>query len=130
MISRRRLRLVITLLLPLLALRALLPTGYMVATDGGVLRIVPCDAGIAAHSAAAAGHGHHHQHHHGDPDPQPTGGLDCPFALAAVHAPPPPLVSGVPVPVPHFTFVSRTSEQLPPGTGPPRQANARAPPLS
>ncbi len=129
-ISRRRLHLVIALLLPLLALRTLVPAGYMVTAADGGLRIVICDAGFAGGNTPAHHHGDHHGHQHGGTDPQPSGGEHCPFAHAAVNAPPPLLVSGALVPLLQVTFTSRSSEQLPPATGPPRQTSARAPPLS
>lgn len=126
MMSRRRLQLLILLL----ALRTLVPAGYMVSVTDGGLRIVFCDAGFAGWKAPAADHhAGHHDHQHGT-DPQPGGGEDCPFAHAAVNAPPPLLVSGGLVPLPQISFTSRSSEHLPPATGPPRQTSARAPPLS
>lgn len=142
MTSRRRLRLLIVLLLPLLAVRALLPDGYMLATGSGQLRMVLCDAGLTGWRSPAPAdqqhdpHQHHdsHQHHdqnqHDDGDDSPTVGENCPFALAAVHAPAPHLLTGVATPAPEFRFLSRYADQLPPATGPPRQASARAPPVS
>lgn len=136
MTSRRRLRLLITLL-PLLAARALLPDGYMVATVSGQLRVVICDAGFAGRNVPAAPdqHLHHDQHqHHGlhqhDEDQVPTVGENCPFALSAVHAPPPHLLAEAATFLPQPGFVSRYADQLPPPTGPPRQTSARAPPGS
>jgi Protein of unknown function (DUF2946) len=130
-ISRRRLRLLIALLLPLLAVRVLLPDGYMVSTESGNLRVVICPAGLGGLNPSKLP-GQHHQHHHqqDDADQSPTIGEDCPFAHAAIHAPPPQLLAGVVTPVPEFRFVSRYLDQLPHPTGPPRQTSARAPPVS
>lgn len=120
MMSRRRLRLLIALLLPLMALRALLPAGYMVAAESGELAIVLCSDGLAAWGTHALPDPHH------DGGQQPTG-EDCPFANATFHAPAPHLLTSA-APVPEFRFASVTSTQLPPSTGPPRQTGARAPP--
>jgi hypothetical protein len=64
MMTRRHLRLVLALLLPLLAVRALLPDGYMVTTESGKLRMIICSAGFAGWkpSTLPAEHQHEHQH--------------------------------------------------------------------
>lgn len=121
MMSRRRLRLVIALLLPLMALRALLPAGYMVAAESGELGIVLCSDGLAAWGTHAPSDPEH------DDKRQPAG-EDCAFANATFNAPVPHLLTSVAAPVPEFRFASVTSTQLPPATGPPRQTGARAPP--
>jgi hypothetical protein len=116
-ISRRHLRLGIALLLPLLALRALLPAGYMpiAGTDG--VRIVMCSEGVAG-LFTPADDGHH---------PQPSAGEACPFAHAALNAPPPQLSVGF-VPLVQAHFLPFAFRELPPAAGPPRQRGARAPP--
>jgi hypothetical protein len=108
----------IALLLPLLALRALLPAGYMPSADDEGPRMVLCSAGLAAWSAPAG-------------NPQPAHGTardDCPFAHAALNAPPPHLVAAV-VAVPDGRFAARVPGIALPAAGPPRQALARAPPV-
>jgi hypothetical protein len=121
MMSRRRLRLLIALLLPLMALRALLPAGYMVAADPGELRVVMCSDGLAAWGTHALPDQQHEDGH------QPAG-EDCPFANATFNAPATHLLSSVAAPVPELRFASAASAQLPLATGPPRQTGARAPP--
>jgi hypothetical protein len=104
----------------------------MLTTVSGKLRVVICDAGFARSSSPTVPDQHdhdHEQHQHGG-DQSPTVGENCPFALAAVHAPPPHRLAGFATAVPEFRFVSRYAEQLPPTTGPPRQTSARAPPVS
>jgi hypothetical protein len=121
-ISRRHLYLVLTLLMPLLTLRALLPAGYMVAAAGDGARIVLCSEGFAAlHAPADASQ-----------QPQPAGDGDgdgdCAFAHAASSAPPPHYVAGAFIPALEVGFRSAVADALPPATGPPRHAGARAPP--
>jgi hypothetical protein len=118
-ITRRRLHLVLTLLLPLLTLRALLPTGYMVSAAQDGPRIVMCSAGLLAWHAAADDARHQH----------PAAAEDCLFAHAAVSAPPPHYVIGAAIAAPAMQFVAQVSKGLPPATGPPRQTSARAPPF-
>lgn len=73
--TRRRSKL-IWLLLPLLALRGLVPAGFMVDTAHGHLAIVVCPGHIPAAQDSEPGTGHD----------QPS--KLCPFAVAAVSAPP------------------------------------------
>jgi hypothetical protein len=120
-ISRRRLHLVLTLLLPLLTLRALLPAGFMVSAAADGPRIVMCSEGLAAWSAAAEDSRH--------PQPAASGG-DCLFALSAASAPPPQYVASGTVPVLNILFLPTVSGEPPHSTGPPRESGARAPPLS
>lgn len=126
MLSRRHLRLLIGLLLPLLTLRALLPVGYMVAVADGDLGIVMCSDGLPASSIPA---GDAPARHHGS-DPLPDHADDCPFAHATVHAPPPQRLEGPRPPAPESRFVSRSLVHLAPTTGPPRATGARAPPIT
>jgi hypothetical protein len=76
-ITHRHIRLIIALLLPLMVLRAMLPTGFMPVTENGELRIVMCSVGLSTGSTAA------------DADQKlPSNAGDCVFAHAAVDAPP------------------------------------------
>lgn len=118
-ISRHRLYLVLTLLMPLLTLRALLPAGYMVSAAHDGPRIVMCSEGLAALNAPADDSQH--------PQPASADG-DCAFAHAAASAPPPHYIAGAFVPALDVAFLSAVTDSLPPATGPPRQAGARAPP--
>ncbi|MET0281860.1 MAG: DUF2946 family protein [Steroidobacteraceae bacterium] len=125
--SRRRLHLLVTLLLPFMALRAFLPVGYMVAAPAagaGQWGLVMCSEGlfpVTDHAAGAAASGHQQP---GDADHSDH----CPFASAA--APVIPVAATWSVLVASFTlhFISAARDQLPPATGPPRQSPARAPP--
>ena len=118
MISRRNLRLLIALMLPLMVLRGLLPTGYMAAAEGGKLRIVMCSAGlVAGDKSPDTGTGDH----------TVTDPGHCLFAHAATLAPPAQAVLTVATTVLHY-WSSADFRTLPPATGPPRTAAARAPP--
>ncbi len=78
MIRSRRLRLLclLALVLPVLAMRALVPAGFMAASVDGTLQIVLCQPGAMA--------GHHH-HHRAPPDSAPAVEVDptCPYAQSA-----------------------------------------------
>lgn len=115
MITRRRKDLLLALLLPLMVLRALLPAGYMPVAEGGELRIVMCSDGLQTDAGDT------------DNQPAPHGGDDCPFAHAAVHAPPVATIVVADAPHAHQP-VSSLNVELPLTTGPPRQHGARAPP--
>lgn len=123
LISRRRLHLVLTLLLPLMALRALLPAGYMPVSENGELRVVMCSQGLMQPGDPAD-----NGNDRGDGHQLPPNAGECPFAHAMVAAPPVAATLGIAVPAPVLLFVSRTDGQLPPATGPPRRTPARAPP--
>jgi hypothetical protein len=118
--TRRRLYLILTLL-PLLTLRAMLPVGYMVSADGDGPRIVMCSGVLAAADTASDDSRH---------DQLPAAGEDCPFALAAMHAPPPHDVVRVFAPTLQTIFLTQSPDELPPSTGPPRLSGARAPPAT
>lgn len=111
--------LVLTLLMPLLTLRALLPAGYMVSAAGDGPRIVLCSEGLAGWHAAADESRH---------DQLPAAGDNCPFALSGMHAPPPHVAVLGFAPALVSTFLQQPSAELPPATGPPRNSGARAPP--
>jgi hypothetical protein len=84
-ISRRHLHLVIALLLPLMVLRAMLPAGYMPVAENGTLRITMCSDGFQPAATDQSG-----DQRTGNGDHQlPSNSGDCPFANAAVNAPPP-----------------------------------------
>lgn len=77
----RRLHLVLALLLPLMALRALLPAGYMPVSEGGELRIAMCSAGLSAPDSPDGAPA--------DDGQLPAATDSCPFAIAGSMAPPP-----------------------------------------
>lgn len=116
-VTASRRRLLIALLLPVLALRALLPAGFMPVTDGGELRVVMCSEGM---QLSLAGTGGDH------PAGEDSG--TCPFASASFIAPLPQFVVVAATPAPGAGFISFAADDLPPSTGPPRAAAARAPP--
>ena len=117
MISRRRIRGWIALLLPLMLLRALLPAGYMPVAAQDGLHIVMCSDGLADRTAPAPG-----------PDHSPTpDGSHCLFAHAAAFAPPQAAAAIVtPAPVAFSTAPDPVSGST--ATGPPRLHTARGPP--
>jgi hypothetical protein len=114
----------VALLLPLLAMRALLPADYMLAVASGELRIVMCQPGLASWSDAATGMAHQHGKQ------LPDHADECPFAHAVANAPPPHIVRGHVSAAPAAGFRAIRSDHQPPATGPPRQHGARAPPVS
>lgn len=83
MISRRHLHLLIALLLPLMVVRGLLPTGYMPLAENGVLKMALCSDGLQRPSDAGNNDNH----------PLPGSNGDCLFAHAAASAPPPSLLA-------------------------------------
>jgi len=117
-ISRRHIRLVIALLLPLMVLRAMLPAGYMPVAENGELRMVMCSAGLQLPVSNDTEQGKHHS----------TADTPCPFANVLTSAPPVQYVATVIVAAAEFRFTSLTTDTLPPPTGPPRITAARAPP--
>jgi hypothetical protein len=117
-VNASRRRLLIALLLPVLALRVLLPAGFMPLAEGGELRIVMCSEGMQIPGTDS-----------GDGHPQGDDMGKCPFASAGSPAPPSYFVAGA-IAAPLGTqFISLAAEDLPPSTGPPRAAAARAPPF-
>ena len=117
MISRRRIRGWIALLLPLMLLRAMLPAGYMAVAAQDGLQIVMCSDGLVTRPDTAPGQ---------DQSQTPDGG-NCLFAHAATLAPPMGAACCVAAsPITFFAGLDPASES--PGTGPPRLHSARGPP--
>jgi hypothetical protein len=117
-VTASRRRLLIALLLPVLALRVLLPAGFMPVADAGELRIVMCSDGMQLPGTGPGDSGGHPPHEMGK----------CPFASAGFHAPPTQFVATAGMPVLSVQFHSFPAADLPPTTGPPRTSAARAPP--
>lgn len=116
-VTRSRPHHLLILLLPLLALRAMLPTGFMPTPAEGELRLVLCSEGLLPQADDAAGSDH----------PPSTAG-ECPFAQTAFQAPPPQFLVLGTAPLSARAALPPASQWLPPSTGPPRTAGARAPP--
>ena len=106
----------------LLAVRALIPAGFMASASDAGLQLVFCDAGVMAQHA-----GHHHAHHHSQTGA--TTDPDCPYAQSAGPAPLPslPVVASD---VRHAQLVV-PAEAAPVAatSGPPRQQTPRGPPV-
>ena len=114
--TRRWKRHWIALLLPLLALRAMLPAGYMPEAVDGELHIVMCSAGLVVQSEAGT-----------TGDRQSPEGGSCLFAHAASFAPVCAAASSLLAPQsPAFAVPVAAQRQLP--TSPYRFAAARGPP--
>ena len=122
----RRLNKLIWWLLPLLALRGLVPAGFMLDTSHGQLAIVVCPGHIPA--ATPVDHADHAGHFGKEaPDDEQSRSTLCPFALSAGPAPLTSLaavVAGAPVDV--FESVDHQGPELP--FGPARTHHSRAPP--
>jgi len=87
--ARRRQWLLAALVLPVLALRALIPIGYMPVSDRGGLHIDFCPGEAQPPGVLAAQPLAHHHHHHGGADhgtPAPESHAPCLFALSASPA--------------------------------------------
>ncbi len=106
------------LLLLLLALRALVPAGFMATATAHGVEMVFCEPG----AGASAHHAHHHSHGSAaDPN--------CPFAQSAGPAPLPALPALAAAP-PEVNFVHRILPQRTAvASGPPRQQAPRGPPV-
>ena len=120
MIGSRRLRVIIlaALVAPVLALRALIPAGFMAASVDGTWQIVLCQSEFAA--------GAHHHHGPGSG----SGGIDpqCPYAQSAGPA----LIPTIPV-LPaaiamHVEEHPQAATQTRLRFGPVRQQSPRGPP--
>lgn len=126
-------RLLITLLLPLLAVRMLVPAGFMPVVEGGELRLALCPQGMQFHGPGHADADHagadHGGAHHGDTDDAPRADMGkCPFAGVAFAVPPAGFVVAVAMTAPNTLIRSTAAAEFPPSTGPPRATAARAPP--
>jgi hypothetical protein len=128
--SRRHMRMLSLWIVPLLIMRALIPTGFMLSADGGQLQLTFCPAGIyqlpSQQDPAHAGHdsGQGHEGH----DSGGTDGTACPFSLAAsaIIGDVPSLPAGTAAAREEvFDFVSASSA----GVGPIRTDRIRGPPL-
>jgi len=115
-ITRRSRRLWIALLLPLLALRAMLPAGYMPVAADGQLHIVMCSPGLVVQSDSGTDGDH----------PAPEDG-SCLFAHAAGFAPATEVVYSHLAP-PSLSFDIPVAAQRQPTASPYRFAAARGPP--
>ena len=99
----------------LVALRALVPAGFMAAPGRAGPELVFCDT--------AATH-HHHVREHATVD------ASCPFAQSAAPSPPPALPALAAAIVPHVFERLAASAQTALVFGPPRQQSPRGPPES
>lgn len=110
----------VPLVLAMLCLRALVPSGFMLAATQGRLSVVLCDSGSAHHSRG----GHEHPG-------MPHGGSDgtCPFAQSSGPAPVPALaVYGLETIVLVSRLPALAVEQTCLGCGPTRAQTSRGPP--
>ena len=113
---------VAALVLPLLALRALVPSGFMATSVAGSMQMVFCEPG------AMAGHHHHAEHdtgHHSKAVDQ-----TCPFAQSAGPAPLPSLPVLATDAAPHGFALILAVSQTAPAFGPQRQQTPRGPPTA
>lgn len=131
-VTRANQHLLIALLLPVLVFRALLPAGFMPATDGAGFRLVMCSEGMAAMTGHAHDGAHAAGHDHDSPPDDDSGRGDgpCLFALSALTVPPVEFLALRSEPLYLASFTAAPGSTLPPATGPPRQASVRGPPLS
>lgn len=112
------------LVLAMLALRALVPAGFMLAPIDGRLSVVLCDTDAAgpAHNHGGQDHPGHHHHHHLHLDPT------CPYAQSAGPAPLPALPVLGPQPVVSAPIEPADLAQVHAHCGPLRQQSPRGPP--
>ena len=107
------------LLVTALALRALVPAGFMLAPGASGAEFVFCAAGAAHHHGGADGHSHSH-----GAGADPT----CPFAQSAGPAPLPTLAAWVP-PIEAAAHDPAAPLSIPPAApGPNRVQSPRGPP--
>ncbi len=117
-------------LLGLLALRALVPAGFMLGTVDGHLGFVVCEAGLATdHPMHHAGMHHAGMHHEGMPGHSGAHDSDCPYAQSAGAAPLPTLPWLAGALVPGALVALSESQQAPALSGPTREPASRGPPL-
>lgn len=95
---RRHLKLLSLWIIPLLLLRALIPTGFMLSVDAGSLQLTFCPAVVQPVQQASEHSAHEHSSHHAGmhhadaADDQAASHADddnapCPFSLVASAAP-------------------------------------------
>jgi hypothetical protein len=131
--SKRRLNRWAQWLLPLIALRALVPAGFMLSVDAEGLALAFCSGEIAVATQQQAGHEHQHgaQHdtggHGEDSSHSAQEHVPCPYSLTA---------SATPFETPHLAGVALIpcddsadrSTAFTPTTGPLRADRIRGPP--
>lgn len=114
----------------MLLLRALVPSGFMLAQVDGGLSLVLCEAEAMTAGPHTTGHHHHagalHSGH--DSDPSFHGDTGCPYAQsgAASLLPTLPRLAGT-APALSFPAPPRVAQTIT-GSGPPRQQSPRGPP--
>ena len=127
------------LLLALIALRGLVPAGYMIDVSANGLSLVVCGSGIyAAAAQSTAIQGEHHAHHHGDghhgdgandsSQALETDHSICPFAVAATGASAPSLPAMLVVGETIIDRLAGRSVLVFSSFGPSRAQQSRAPP--
>jgi hypothetical protein len=133
---RRHLKLLSFWILPLLLLRALIPTGFMLSVDAGSLQLTFCPAVVqpAKQVPEHLAHEHlsHHGHHADAADDEAASHSDdnapCPFSLVASAAPGdvPHLHDSLAAPGDRFEFISAPTVRV----GPVRTDRIRGPPAN
>ena len=111
---------VAALVLPLLALRALVPSGFMATSVAGSMQMVFCEPGAMA--------GHHHPAAHDGARHSKAVDQTCPFAQSAGPAPLPSLPVLATDAAPRAFAVILAVAQTVPAFGPARQQTPRGPP--
>jgi hypothetical protein len=113
------------LLLPLLALRGLVPAGYMIDVTERGLSLVVCESGIYKDAVPHNDGEHHHEKNsHGGHDHS-----ICPFAVAALGAPAPNVVTLATVVEVAIDRVRDSADVVASCFGPSRAQQSRAPPV-
>jgi hypothetical protein len=110
------------LMLAMLALRALVPAGFMLTPIDGRLAVVLCDTDVARAARRHGGQDYPGHHHHLQLD------QTCPYAQSAGPAPLPALPAFGPQPVVSPAAMPAHRGQIYAHCGPPRQQSPRAPP--
>jgi hypothetical protein len=123
---RQRFKLVVLALLPMMALRLLMPAGFMLSFEPGGLRVVLCPAQGEVMPIGAGGE--HVHHHHQDGGHRSHQAQNCPFAIGGMTAPP-TVLAGLTDAPPVATY-ERSPSSTPAHTGVTIRANPiRGPPL-
>lgn len=120
MTARRR-ALLIALLLPVMALRALLPAGYMPVAGSDGLQVVMCSDGLQW-SPAIDTRGERDDHS------RLAGTGECHFSHGGAKAPPPSILTLAALQVPVAHRMPSPGDEPSLAAGPPRVTAARAPP--